>query len=422
MTDSHAMKRQPLVVLDVGSTKVACLVVQPRERLVPVLAEVGGQDSFEVLGWGMAAYPTLRGAWPNDPTILADGIERALASTKLAQWPDRAVVALSHPALAHARVKAHIDIADEPVTIHRRHLQRLKTHALAQALGIDRDALLFQPLEYAGNGFHGVADPSGLIATRLSGVFQLVSIPISVRRVVMQALEAVGLETDVLVYSLQAAAAACLSPEPLQTLSQAVQAGLSVAHSQSERNGGMPPSAGRSLLIDIGGSSTDLAIVDQGVLRDSQTLAWGGTSVAEAVADACRLPREQALSVSLEGLPSTKPRVRHTVEQQFRILRDGLHHLLTGSSTPDRVVVTGRGALIDGTVEWVELMTERPTSLGRSPRASQFGELGTQLALSQALGLAEMSCAEPPPRSSRTPSRLVDRVLHRTRQLLVEYF
>lgn len=416
------MKRQPFVVLDLGSTKVACVVVQPRERLAPVLAEVSGQDSFEVLGWGIAAYPTLRSAWPNDPTVLADGIERALANTKLGQWPDRAVVALSHPALAHARVKAHIDIADEPVTVQSRHLQRLKTHALAQALSIDRDALLFQPLEYAGNGFAGVPDPTGLTATRLNGVFQLVSIPIAVRRAVMQALEVVGVETEPLVYSLQAAAAACLSPEPLQTLSQAVQAGLSVAHSQSARNGGMLPSAGRILLMDIGGSSTDLAIVDKGTLSDSQTLAWGGTSVAEAVAEACRLPSAQALSVSLEGLPSTKPKVRQIVEQQFRILRDGLHHLLTGSSTPDRIVVTGRGALIDGTVEWVELMTERPTSLGRSPLAGRFGDLGTQLALSQALGLAEMSCAHPPLPSQRTASRLVDRVLHRTRQLLVEYF
>jgi hypothetical protein len=38
---------------------------------------------------------------------------------------DRAVVAFSHPALSHNRVSAQIHLADEPMTVRSREIDRL---------------------------------------------------------------------------------------------------------------------------------------------------------------------------------------------------------------------------------------------------------------------------------------------------------
>ena len=388
------MSRQLVVALDVGSSKVACVI----GRLVN-LAELPAQSragsvGAELVGHGLASYPL--GAWPPEPSVVAECIERALEETRVTDLPDRVTVTLSHPHVAHTQVTAQLDLADEPVTVRVRDLHRLRKHAIAQALGLDRDALLLEAIGYSGNGFEGIRNPTGLVATRLHGTFQLVSLPLNVRRMITQALELLGLELDQLIYSLHALAASQLSIDP----------------------------AGQVLLIDVGGSCTDMAMLRHGHLVRSDTIAWGGQTVLDAVATACRLTRDQALPMSLEGLASATPTVRRVMEEQVRALREPLHRLLQASSVPSLAVVTGRGALMDGLVEWVETMTGIPATLGRSAQAKELGDVARQVALSSALGALELAArARQRPRFSRASSpRLFDRLLDRTKRILVEYF
>jgi hypothetical protein len=94
---------------------------------------------------------------------------------------------------------------------------------------------------------------------------------------------------------------------------------------------------------------------------------------------------------------------------------------------PDSAVVTGRGACLDGMVEWVGRVSGLDAKLGRSPLAKDCGDLTRQVALSPALGLLQLhSRLAPPPEGAaggiRGSGRLVDRVLERARHVLVEYF
>jgi len=65
---------------------------------------------------------------------------------------------------------------------------------IVEQLGVDREALVVERLGCDGNGFQGVKDPKGLAATRLVGTFHMITIPISVRRTIIQAVESAGLE------------------------------------------------------------------------------------------------------------------------------------------------------------------------------------------------------------------------------------
>lgn len=390
------MTSKPLLAIDLGSTKVACAIARAQPIALPSFEGALIGPGLEILGCGLAEHPIRSTTWPCEVALLARTIEQALKDTKLADIPDGALVVLTHPDLAHARISAQIDLADEPVTIRSRDLRRLASQAISQGLSLDRDVLVLEPLGYAGNGFDHVQDPRGLPATRLGGAFQLVSMPLAVRKAVTQALDAVGLELDRLVYGLQAIAASCVD----------------------ERL-----AAKRVLLIDLGGCGTDLAVVEGGRLWRTLSMSWGLTSIAEELAATCRLTQDQAIAAAREGLASPKSSVRHVVESQLGVLRQHLHQFLKGEPLPQAAIVTGRGALMDGVVEWVGQVTQMHATLGRTRRISRVGDLAKQVGLTPVIGALELACRTAAVERPRpTSSRLVNRLLDRTRTLLTEYF
>ena len=382
------MSVQPIVALDVGSSKVACLIAMPGEQ----------HQHYEILGSSLIAYQGsgddgVGEGWPSDVLLLGRTIEQALEATGVSGDFIQAHVTFSHPSLRSETVQGALMLADEPVTIRKHHLELLARSALTQALGIDREALLIERLGCSGNGFEGVRDPHGLVATRLLGTFHVISMPIVVQRTIMQGVESVGLEVASMTYSLIAAAAA-----------------LSEAHT-----------ARRILLIDIGGVSTDIGVFAGGVLLASHTIAWGGITLASSVAKELRLTLEQAMALSLEGLGSARIDVRQCVETPLQEIGRALHKLLKEGPRPDLALVTGRGALIDGIAEWLERTTQIKTSLGRSARLHAMADLSRQVGLSASVGLATLVTASTPI-ANLPSSRVVDRLLARTKSLLTEYF
>ena len=181
-----------MLVLDIGSRAIAWAIGQPR---------LNGGAPFELVGWGTVDVE--KPQW--DPPGLAHTIERALKDVAV---PDCASTCLSHPGLCHHRVTTQVDLADEPIMIRSRDLERLRSLSVTQAMPIDHELLCLEPLGYAGNGFSGVIEPRGLTATRLRGTFHLVTMPLAVRRALRQAFEDLGIELDALAYRPKALVAA----------------------------------------------------------------------------------------------------------------------------------------------------------------------------------------------------------------------
>lgn len=376
------MSSQRVIALDIGATKVACVIAHGLR---------------EVLGSSVVAYPSVSASWPGDAPVIGRTIEQAVDAAGGAGGKSRVIVAISHPHITHAQVTASVDLSAEPVPVQSRDVARLRQQALGQALGMDQEALWLEPLGYQGNGFEQVRDPRTLPTTRLRGTFALVAMPLVVRQVVVRAVEIAGLDVDCLIYGPQALAVACNDPE----------------------------TSGRGtepwLLIDLGGCSTECLIVHQGRLQRGLTLAWGGLTVVEAIASRCRTTWNQALAWSLSGLSSPKDEVRAIWQEQLDAFKSSLQPLLDGASLPARAIVSGRGALVDGIVEWVQSALEMSATLGRHAR-NPSAELSEQVALSTAFGALEL-VEHPAPMTARPPSsRFVDRLVDRTRSLLVEYF
>lgn len=372
---------RPLVALDVGSTKVACALGLPRE---------GG--GFELLGSSLIEYPGCPDAWLDDPLLVGRSIEQALEATGVHGDFHRALVTFSHPAQECAQVRSTIPLADEPIAVRLQDLRRLEQAALHQALPVDREPLLIERLACAGNGFDGVRDPRGLPATRISGTFAILTIPLAARRALVQAVESAGLEISSIVPGIQALAAAAA------------------------------PRQGRALLVDLGGLSSTLGLWVDGRLHAVGTVAWGGAVWTQALAREAQITIEDALRLSLEGLHGRHPGGREMLESHLAALQEAAHQLLDGEPKPSRALIGGRAAMIDGVVEWLEQATGITTELARHPRTQRIGEVGRQLGLTSAMGVLELATRGTSMAAASRSFGVFDRLVDRTRTLLAEYF
>ena len=381
------MKPRVLVGLDIGATKVACAIGRP--------APFG--NGIDVVGLGLVEHAAQAAAWPCEPAVLAQTIEQALQQAGAAHQPvDRAWVVLSHPDCAHHRVTVDLDLAEEPVMVRERDMARLKAQAVSHSLPLDRELLALSAVGYTGSGFEEVRHPHGLPTTRLRGSFHLVSLPLAVKRAVVEAVQAVGLEPERLSYSLDALAAACLD--------------------ETQRRQ-------RCVVIDVGGCSTQIGIVAHGVLEQAWTAPWGGTHLAAELARTTSVTMAQAVSHSLGGFSSSNAVVRDLLERQLQPVRSGLHAAVAHGPKPDAAVVSGRGALIDGMVEWVGDCLGLKAVLGRSARLKDQGHLSRQVAFSAVMGaLTAVQTPVNGTASSSLSSNLLERVIDRTRRILVDYF
>lgn len=371
---------RPLVALDVGSTKVACTLGLPLES--------GG---FELLGSSLIDYPGCPEAWLDDALLVGRTIEQALEATGVHGDFHRALVTFSHPAQTCDRVRSTVRLADEPIAVRQHDLRRLEEAALHQVLPVDREPVLIERLACAGNGFDGLRDPRGMPATRISGLFSILTVPLAARRALVQSVESAGLEVSAIVPGIQALAAATLLRQE------------------------------RALLIDLGGLSSTLALWADGRLQTVGTVAWGGTTWRLALARHATVTVEEALRMSLEGLHSRQAGARSMLEGHLMGLKEAAHRVLDGEPLPELAFVGGRAAMIDGVAEWLEQATGIKTELARHPRTQRIGEVGRQLGLTSVLGVLELATRNGHAARSH-PSRAFDRLVDRTRTLLAEYF
>ncbi len=377
------MSTPPLLTLDIGASKIACAIGVPHTQT----------NGFELLGTSLVAFPTLTETeWP-DPLVLAQTIEQTVEATGVSADFVAAHVVFTHGQLRSEQVQVSIPVADEPIAVRTHDLERLQAAALHQVLGVDREALLIERLGCSGNGFERVRDPRGLPATRLHGLFHILTVPMAVRRLLTQALEACGLEASDLAYALPSAFAA-VSEEGME-------------HK-------------RVLLVDAGGVTTDMGLFADGMLHSAATVRWGGALLAQAIARTCQTTLDQALSWSLEGAACRKIDAVTVIQEGWQRLEAPLKQVLAGRPAPDAVVICGRAGLVDGFAEWLERATGAPTTVGRHPRAHRFGDLSRQVGLSTALGRLELACARPA--DERRSPHLLGRVIRRTQSVLAEYF
>ena len=409
-----------VAALDLGSSKVCCLIARLAEDQPP-----------EVIGIGQQASHGVR----NGAVVDMEATERAVANAVHAaeqmagQTIDRVVVNLSggHPQSASIDVEVSISghaVGDSDL---RRALEQGQQSDAAEGRnGQARQLIHSIPLGYSIDGSRGIRDPRGMYGDRLGVSVHFVTAGAGAVRNLLTCIQRSHLEPVGLVVSPYASGLAALVDDELE---------LGVT------------------LIDMGGGTTTITVFLGGDAIYTDVLRVGGLHVTNDIARGLSTPLAHAERIKTlyghamvttadereaievpqvgedDGQPQQIPRsllvgiIQPRLEETFELVRSRLEASGFDKLAGRRVVLTGGASQLAGVRELAALILDKQVRVGRPIRVTGLAESTSGPAYATCAGLlihAASTAAKPhrlrPEREE--PNGLVGRIGHWFREHL----
>ncbi len=348
------MAKSDLVVgLDIGTTKICAVVGE----VTP--------DGVDIVGIGASPSTGLRKGVVVHIEKTVESIQKALQEAELmAGCEIRSVYA----GIAGSHIKgfnSHGVIAVKGGEVTARDIERAMEAAKAVAIPLDREVIHTLPQEFIVDDQRGIADPLGMAGVRLEVKVHIVTGAVTSAQNILRSCHRSGLDVADIVMEAIASAQAVLTEEERE---------LGVA------------------LVDLGGGTTDIAILSNDSIKYTGVLALGGQNLTNDIAYGLRTPMASAEEIKVRygcamtelvgteeyfEVPSVgereprrlsrsmlaeicQPRMEEVlslVDQE--ITRSGCKHLIGAG-----VVLTGGSSLISGCQELGEQIFNLPTRIG----------------------------------------------------------
>ncbi|MGB3849616.1 MAG: cell division protein FtsA [Tunicatimonas sp.] len=347
---------QPVVGLDIGTTKICAIVGQKNEY-----------GTLEVLGMGKAVSDgVIRGIVSNiDKTVFA--IQKAVREAEEQSGVEINVVNVGI-AGQHIRSSIHHggitrNTKDDEITLAD--VERLTNDMYRIVTPPGCEIIHVMPQHYIVDYEEGIADPIGMSGVKLEADFHIITAQTNAINNLNKCVQKAGLSVDNLIL------------EPLAS-------SLSVL-SEEEKKAGV-------CLIDIGGGTTDMAIFHDGIIRHTAVIPFGGDIISADIKQGCSVLDEQAELlkvkfgraiadeasfneiVSIRGLRDRPPReisvknLAYIIEARMQEIFELVHAEIIASDYEDRlaggIVVTGGGSQLTQVKELCELMCASDARVG----------------------------------------------------------
>jgi len=349
---------QIVVGLDIGTTKIACIVGRRSEHGKIEILSMGKYESVGVT----------RGVVSN--------IEKTVQSIKAAVQE------------AQVRVEGELNVRVVNVGIAGQHISSLQHRGMLMRDNLELEIsqsdidnlvedmykLVMQPgeeiihvlpQEYIVDNEQGIKDPIGMSGVRLEANFHIITGQIAAAKNIKKCVDKAGLEVDEMILEPLASSEAVLSEE--------------------EKEAGV-------VLVDIGGGTTDVAIFQDGIIRHTAVIPFGGNVITEDIKEGCTIMKRQAELlkvkfgsalasecqeneiVCIPGLRGRDPkeisvrnlasiiqaRMEEIIEHVYYEIRNsGYEKKLIGG-----IVVTGGGAQLKHITQLFEYITGMDTRIG----------------------------------------------------------
>ncbi|MDR2141125.1 MAG: cell division protein FtsA [Deltaproteobacteria bacterium] len=294
-----------LVGLDIGTTKICCLVAEPNDE--------GGID---IRGMGTAPSTGMRKGMVTNVERTVNAIRQAVdeAQRMAGCRIDSAFLGVAGGHVSSFNTSGMIAVENKTIT--QRDINRVKETALALSIPMDREVLHTITQEFKVDDQPGIIDPPiGMNGVRLEVHVHVITGAINaVHNVINCALQA-GIEVNDIILESVASSEAVLTPEERQ---------LGVA------------------LLDFGGGTTDIAIYSGCRIRHTAVLAMGGSNLTGDLS--------QSLHISLDS--AEKLKVYHGCCNPAMITHDQYIEVpALGEMRPERVQLSVICGLLTDRVE-----------------------------------------------------------------------
>lgn len=253
------MSDKILVGLDFGTTKI-CAVV----------ARQNAHGKIDILGIGKSES---RGAIERGSVVNIDKTTKAIRNAVDAARIQSAVdIQTVYVGIAGEHIRSFnnhgiITFPDSPHEITKDDLKRLYEDMFRIALQPGEQIIHVLPQEYEVDNHRNVMDPVGMSGVRLAGNFHIVAGKTSAVQNILRCVQRAGLHTENIFLEPIASSAAVLSEE--------------------EREAG-------TLLIDIGGGTTDVVFYKDNVIRHTHIIPFGGNIITSDIREGCSIMQNQA--------------------------------------------------------------------------------------------------------------------------------
>lgn len=338
-----------VVGLDIGTTKIAVIVGRKNEF-----------GKIEILGMGRAdSVGVARGVVLNiDQTV--QSIKTAVAEAEAKSGVNIKVVNVG---IAGQHIKSHQHRGIKT----RQNLEEEITQKDVDALIDDMYKLVMMPgeeiihvlpQEYIIDAEQGIKNPIGMSGVRLEANFHIITGQMAAIKNIYKCVSKAGLEV------------ANLTLEPLAS-SDAVL-------SDEEKEAGV-------VLVDIGGGTTDVAIFQDGIIRHTAVIPFGGNVITDDIKEGCSIIKNQAELLKIKfgsalasenmeneivSIPGLRGRAHkeisvknlsHIIQARMEEIIEHVYYEIKNSGFEKKliagIVVTGGGAQLKHIMQLVEYIT-----------------------------------------------------------------
>lgn len=365
-----------IVALDIGTSKVVCMV-----------AEVSEGD-VEVIGVGThPARGLKRGVVVNIESTV-QSIQRAVEAAELMAGVKIHSVSVGVSGSHIASQNSHGIVALQSKEVTSSDVERVIEAAQAVAIPADQRILHVLPQEYLIDNQEGIKEPLGMSGVRLEAKVHLITGATNAIQNIEKCVRRCGLEIDAVVLEQLASGYAVITDD--------------------EKDLGV-------CMVDIGGGTTDIAIFTQGSIRHTAVIPVAGDQVSNDIAMALRTPMQHADQIKIKyacalaqlaradetiKVPSVGDRpardlsrqaLAEVVEPRYEELFTLVQAELRRSGFEDLVaagiVLTGGTSKMEGAVELAEEIFHMPVRLAKPTGVGGVDDMLSNPIYATAIGL-----------------------------------
>ncbi|RLD45362.1 MAG: cell division protein FtsA [Bacteroidetes bacterium] len=247
-----------IVGLDIGTTKIACIVGRKDKH-----------DKIEVLGLGKTeSIGVKRGVVAN----IEHTVQSIKTAVNIAEQKSNVEIKSVHVGIAgqHIRSLQHsgnIIRVNPEKEISVAEINQLTQSMYGLNMSPGEEIIDVIPQEYIVDNESGIRQPVGMLGNTLEANFHIIIGQTAAARNIFKCIQKAGLETVNLILEPIASALAVLSDE--------------------EKEAGV-------VLVDIGGGTTDIAIFQDDIIRHTAVIPFGGDVITEDVREGCTIIKKHA--------------------------------------------------------------------------------------------------------------------------------
>jgi cell division protein FtsA len=259
------MKASEIIVgLDIGTTKIACIVGRRNEN-----------GKIEILGYGRTESVGVKRGMVSNIEDTVNSIKKAVEEASIRSGVDIKYVnvGIAGQHIKSLQHRGSLIRESSEKEINRIEVDKLSNDMYKLSMAAGEEIIDVIPQEYIIDGEQGIKQPVGMLGSKLEANFHVIIGQTAAAKNILKCVKRAGLEMVDLILEPIASAEAVLSEE--------------------EKEAGV-------VLVDIGGGTTDIAIFYDKVIRHTSVIPFGGDIITEDIREGCTIIKKHAEEVKIK--------------------------------------------------------------------------------------------------------------------------